>query len=150
MNIQSAANRLSYLLDTLPPRMLQIPGDEFSTSLSPGKWSKKQILGHLIDSAANNHQRFVRVQFENDPHIVYDADLWNEHNYHAMMSQQHLIELWTVLNRHLYQLVQHIPEEKLSRTCITNEPRPVTLEWLINDYVVHMEHHLKQIVNYEG
>jgi hypothetical protein len=148
MTIEPAIQRLTYLLNIVPSKLEAIPEKEFSAVSGNGKWSKKQVLGHLIDSAANNHQRFVRVQFEDMPAIVYQQDDWNTCNYYAQVHQQHLIELWQVYNRHLCHILTHIPADKLGRKCVTNEPKPVTLAWLANDYVAHMEHHLHQLVEY--
>lgn len=148
MSVDSARQRLSYLLRVIPPRLKEIHPAAFAQPMAPGKWSRKQVLGHLIDSAANNHQRFVRVQFEETPNILYDQNLWNACNHYQEMAPEHLVELWAVYNRHLARLMELIPEDKLQRTCRTNEPQPVTLAWLINDYVAHMEHHLHQLVEY--
>ncbi|MGQ0827780.1 MAG: hypothetical protein ACT4ON_05245 [Bacteroidota bacterium] len=70
-------NRLQHLCDTIPGLLSKIPENDFTNKPRPGKWSKKEILGHLIDSATNNHQRFVRAQFENIPQISYDQNNWN-------------------------------------------------------------------------
>ena len=75
--IENIVDRLQYLCDAIPSLIKQIPEQEFSHKSAPGKWSKKEILGHLIDSATNNHQRFVRAQFEDTPFIIYDQDNWN-------------------------------------------------------------------------
>lgn len=146
--LTSTINRLSYLLDHIPQLILAIPEEEFSYKPAPGKWSKKEILGHLIDSAANNHQRFVRIPFEDNPHIRYDQDNWNKHSYHQLASKEEITAYWEMYNRHILFIIKHIPGEYLSRTSLANTQEPLTLGWLIDDYVVHMEHHLRQIVNY--
>ena len=140
--------RLQFLLDTIPAKLADIREPDFSFKPSENKWSKKEALGHLIDSATNNHQRFVRVQFEDTPTIIYDQDNWNHFSFYNQMDGNHVIYFWATYNRHLLKLIKLIPKENLERTCRTNEPGPVTLKWLIDDYVVHMEHHLKQIVDY--
>ncbi len=144
----SATERLQYLCDTIPALISHISEQEFSHKLSANKWSKKQILGHLIDSAANNHQRFVRVQFEETPFIVYDQDNWNACSRYQDMEPAHVIAFWEAYNRHLLEVLKRIPAESLSRTCKTNEAEPVTLLWLVEDYVKHLEYHLRQIVEY--
>ncbi len=146
--LTATIERLTYLLDTIPALIRNIPEAEFNEKLSVAKWSKKEILGHLIDSAANNHQRFVRGQFENNPTIVYDQNSWNTSSYHQQAPMEQVISFWELYNRHLLFIMQHITNDKLKRTCQTNEPKPVTIKWLMEDYVVHMEHHLKQIVSY--
>jgi hypothetical protein len=141
-------SRLHYLCDTIPALLSTIPEEEFIYKPAPHKWSKKEILGHLIDSASNNHQRFVRVQFENIPSISYDPDLWNNHGYYNQLDSKSLISFWENYNRHLAILAEHIPTGLLKRECNTGGAVPVTLEWLIQDYVVHLEHHLKEIISY--
>lgn len=144
--IQETINRLDHLLKILPPLLNAIPEKEFKTKPRPEKWSKQEILGHLIDSATNNHQRFVRFQFEEDPKIMYDQDNWVKYNHHNELSKEHVIQFWTLYNTHLLKIIRLIPEENLKRTGITNSK--VTLDWLINDYVVHLEYHMKQIVDF--
>lgn len=145
---RASIHRLEYLCEIIPHLISMIPDKEFSHKPFSNKWSKKEILGHLLDSAANNHQRFVRVQFENTPFISYDADQWNAANYYMSTENGSLISLWKFYNKHLATLAQNIPEEKLQSLCKTGEGSIVTLEFLIEDYVVHLEHHLKQIVDY--
>lgn len=150
--IQNAIHRLQEICDTIPPLLLAIDGDELSAKPSPDKWSKKQIIGHLIDSAANNHHRFVRGQFEDIPHIVYNPDDWNNHGYYCNIDSHQLITFWESYNRQLLALMQHIPPHLLSRRVDTNfassddNSLAPTIAYLIEDYVVHMEHHLRQII----
>lgn len=144
----NAVQRIQYLCDTIPSLLSQIPAEEFSLKPAPGKWSKKEILGHLLDSAANNHQRFVRAQFEDVPFIVYDQDNWNGASRYGDMDGAHVISFWEAYNRHIAEIIKRIPEQALSRLCRTHEPEPVTLQWVIDDYVRHMEYHLRQIVLY--
>jgi DinB superfamily len=146
--VHKSIKRLQYLCEIIPSLLTAIPEKDFSFKLSETKWSKKEILGHLIDSATNNHQRFVRIQFEDVPKITYNQDNWNDHSYHNQMDSGHLIKFWELYNRHLIELIKLIPEENLLRKSMTDDGKIVTLEWLIEDYVHHLEHHLKQIVNY--
>jgi hypothetical protein len=147
--LEQTINRLRYLSDIIPDLLTAIPEEDFSFKPSESKWSKKEILGHLIDSATNNHQRFVRVQFENTPFITYNQDGWNNNSYHNKMDSEHLIKFWELYNRYLIELISLIPDEKLTRECNIGKERNVTLQWLIDDYLRHLEHHLKQLVNYK-
>jgi hypothetical protein len=147
--IAQSIERLSHLCEIIPLLLFAMDEQEFSRVTAPGKWSKKQILGHLIDSAANNHHRFVRGQFEHLPRISYDADAWNEHGYYNQMESPRLISFWALYNKQLLALIRLIPEEKLQRQVDTGGPAPHTLAFLIADYVAHMEHHLRQIIAYE-
>lgn len=139
---------LKYLCDTIPPLLEKIPEEEFSRKPAPGKWSKKEIIGHLIDSATNNHHRFVRVQFEDRPHITYDQNEWNRYSRYNEIDSSHLIRFWTIYNLHLIELLKRIPGKDLEREVVIHELRPVTLGFLISDYIVHLEHHLHQLVDY--
>lgn len=145
MPIEQTKQRLAYLLDKIPIKFGAIDDNEFYYKPAENKWSKLEILGHLIDSAANNWQRFVRIQFEDDLFLVYDQDNWNIYSYYQQAAREDILKLWVTLNRHLLFIMNNIPEDKLGRTGRSNEPEPVTLEFLIDDYVAHMEHHLKQI-----
>lgn len=145
--MEIVTKRLTYLCDTIPPLLTAIDEELFSTKTSPGKWSKKEIMGHLIDSATNNHQRFVRTQFENKPAIVYDQNKWNAFNFYQQISGQQIISFWTIYNRQLIELIRHIPKANLQLECRVGE-KLLTLDFLITDYVEHLEHHLKQVVIY--
>ncbi|WP_257669810.1 DinB family protein [Parapedobacter tibetensis] len=144
--INDAINRLEYLCDIIPQLLHEISEEEFSTKPSPEKWSKKEILGHLIDSATNNHQRFVRVQFEDCPSIWYDQDNWVAYSRHQQVPKEQLIAFWASYNRYLAILLSHIPNENLQCTCRMRDGGVVTLNFLIDDYVAHLEHHLGQMV----
>src|ERR1043165_7097819 len=116
MSLQATIERFTYALNIVPPLLHKMDEHTFSVKPSPDKWSKKEILGHLIDSAANNHQRFVRAQFEHEPSIVYDQDKWNEFSYQALMRKEDLIDFWLNYNRYLLKLIKLIPNFKLSKT----------------------------------
>ncbi len=146
--IDEAIGRLAFLCTRIPPLLMEIDEPAFSLKLSPVKWSKKEIVGHLIDSATNNHQRFVRGQFEDNPAISYDQNKWNECSYYQQMTKGNLIDFWTNYNEHLLELIRLIPKENLQRTCTMKDGSLATLEFLIKDYVDHLEHHLRQMVWY--
>jgi hypothetical protein len=78
MSIDVSIQRLEYLLEVIPAKLSALNDGFFSQKTDPLKWSRKEILGHLIDSAANNHQRFIRIQYENEPVIFYDQNKWIE------------------------------------------------------------------------
>jgi DinB superfamily len=144
---QNAINRLEYLCNTIPELLTSIEDTAFNEKITQDKWSKKEILGHLIDSAANNHQRFVRGQFEENPKIVYDQKNWNKYNFYQQIKKQQIITFWTVYNRQIVELIKLIPNENLQLKCLVGDEL-MTLDFLINDYVEHLEHHLRQIVSY--
>lgn len=94
---KESIQRLQYLCDTIPPLLLKIPEGDFTNKPQAGKWSKKEILGHLIDSATNNHQRFIRAQFENVPVISYDQNNWNACSRYNQVDSKQLVSFWAVL-----------------------------------------------------
>ena len=117
---------------------------------APGAWSQKEELGHLIDSAANNHVRFVRASIE--PAFRgpgYQQDAWVSLHGYQEMPWADLLDFWRSYNRFLAGLVRRIPEESLERPCTVGESRPVTLRFLIEDYILHMQHHLDHILKRE-
>ncbi len=146
--INTTIDRFTYLLDLVPALLHQIPMAELEEKKGANRWSKKEIIGHLIDSAANNHQRFIRSQYEHTPTIVYGQNQWNALNHYQSLEAGHVIALWTLYNRHLLEVIKRMPLEHLAKECNTGEEKPFTLQFLIEDYVVHMEHHLQQIITY--
>lgn len=145
--LQESISRLNLLCDTIPQTLKTIPDKDFAYKPESGKWSKKEILGHLIDSASNNHQRFIRIQFENEPVIDYDQNNWNLYGHYNKLDKQHLIDFWEIYNRHLLEIIKRIPEHNLNLTSVSHGKK-VTLGFLIDDYLVHMEYHLRQIISY--
>jgi hypothetical protein len=149
--LRPAIQRLEYLCEIIPPLLSQMQEDFMQKPVHPGKWSRKQILGHLVDSATNNHHRLVRGQTENRPKIAYDNTAWNESNHYAKMPTAHIIDFWAAYNRHLLQLIRLIPQQKLTREVETGERgnnNIMTLEYVFTDYMDHLEHHLRQVVKF--
>jgi DinB superfamily len=115
-----------------------------------GQWSKKEELGHLIDSAANNHVRFVRAALEPDFRgLGYAQDDWVRLHGYQEMRWLEMLDFWERYNGLLAHLVRRIPEDRLSGLCIVGESPKVTLRFLIEDYVLHMRHHLDHILERE-
>jgi hypothetical protein len=137
-------------------RLQEISADASSKKVD-GEWSSKQVLGHLIDSAANNHQRFVRGQFTDHLEFSgYDQEQWVDSQKYNDQSWTNLIELWRAYNLHLLHIVSAIPENVLTaqrnkhtldQIAFKTVARdtPATLEYLIRDYLDHLKHHLDQI-----
>ena len=111
-----------------------------------GKWVKKEILGHLIDSAANNHQRFVRAQFS-DPFIWpgYDQRAWVQVQRYRERPWLELVELWVGLNRQVAAVIEAVPDDKLQTLCTIGDHEAASFEWWMRDYVRHLRHHLEQL-----
>lgn len=143
MNYQILKN----IIDTELQRFQNISEEEWSYKSSPEKWSKKEIIGHLCDSALTNIRRFVITQYKENENIVYDQNFWVKAQNYQNVPTSDLIGLWKSLNYQIVHVVENIPDEALQRTCDTTkiELQRFTLEFIIKDYVDHLQHHLKAI-----
>ena len=141
------ANALRQSVDSALPRLRALGASEVARSASPEKWSAQQIIGHLIDSASNNHQRFVRAQQVN-PLVFprYEQEHWVRCQRYDKSSWEGLLTLWQAYNHHVAHVIEHIPEEQRSVQCVIEPYPPATLGFLAHDYVVHLNHHLEQIL----
>ena len=144
---QIAGDELLVLCVTIPPELRLIADADFMNKPSADKWSKKEILGHLIDSAAANHQRFVRGQLEDCPVIFYEQDLSVAVQNYQEENASDLINLWEAYNRHLAHVVQHIPSDRLANECVYKDGTKACLSFLVHDYLLHLKHHLDQILS---
>jgi RimJ/RimL family protein N-acetyltransferase len=145
-------------LDVAEPALRRISDAAAGIPLGPGKWSRKEILGHLIDSASVNHERFLRAMSSDDLVFPgYDQDAWVSAQHHGASSWPALVDLWSAFNRHLADVIGHVPGEARLRPRaphnlgdIAFRPLlagvPATLDYLMSDYVVHLEHHLGQVL----
>jgi hypothetical protein len=140
---------LDSLIESFSAKINSIPDVDFSAKPLPGKWSKKEVLGHLIDSGQNNLRRFVVGQYEQaPPKIVYEQDFWVASNGYQKMEKEAVIRLWKLVNQQISNTLGTMPVGAYMRQCDTgkNEVSLKTLEWLAEDYVKHMKHHLNQII----
>jgi hypothetical protein len=143
---RTVANALLQSLDAAVPRLRELTEDEAGKPRATGKWSSKQVIGHLIDSAANNHQRFVRAQ--EGPELVfsgYSQDHWVASQHYQDRRWEELLELWRAYNSHLAHVIAAIDEVQREVRCTIGTDAPVTLGFLTYDYLVHLRHHLKQL-----
>jgi hypothetical protein len=132
-------NELRQMLEDVPADLADVPW-------RAGGWSRKQIVGHLLDSAANNRQRFVRATTEGSyTGPGYAQDAWVEAHGYAYQSWKTLVEWWRVEHELLLAVVDRIPEERMSSLCTIGDGAPVTLRYLIEDYTRHQFHHFEQI-----
>lgn len=145
--MNSISDNLQSIVDQVSPILRNYTDEYVCESPVPGEWSKKQILGHLIDSAANNNQRFVRTLIDTPLFIpAYEQDLWVSLQGYQEHDWQLMINLWSAYNKHIAFFIGCIPEDQMTRECIVGNKPAVTLGWLIEDYVRHLKHHLQQIV----
>ena len=149
IDVGAAMQRLEAHIEDFPVNLKNLSAEVLLKRPAPGKWSKQEILGHLIDSAINNLKRFTEIQFSPQPYTVisYKQNELVIVNDYQNLPLLHLLDLWQALNRQIVFVVENIPAEKLDYPV---DPRYdnrelETLGWLIRDYVAHMEHHFRQI-----
>ncbi|MGE7694034.1 DinB family protein [Lysinibacillus sp. NPDC094177] len=144
--MQSTIDQLDLWVNTVPEEFRKMSETEISQRPSPQKWSKKEILGHLCDSAINNLGRFVKIQYNMEPLILtpYDQVQWVKIQGYQELPIDEVLELWVSLNKKIINVLKNIPKENLTLKCGFESNELMTLKWLIQDYLEHLEHHLKK------
>ncbi len=143
--MKSQENPLN-IIHKVPGRLQKLGVEKAAAKPEPGKWSPKEELGHLLDSAVNNHQRMVRVQMEDKLAMPgYQQEKWVKANRYQQREWGELITLWTVLNQHLLSAAQSVPDAAWKHTCTVGGSEPMTLQFVFEDYIQHMLHHLQHI-----
>ncbi|WP_129704080.1 DinB family protein [Priestia megaterium] len=130
------------------PKKLEVFSQAAASSRpAPKKWSPKEIVGHLCDSAIHNLQRFINVQHEKKPCVLtpYKQDEWVELQHYQDTPIEEVVALWRSLNKQIASVLSHIPTEKHMYQFELDDGNSVSLEWLAKDYINHLEHHIKQI-----
>ncbi len=144
--MQIEAARLNHIVDTLEPLLAACTEQESGEPALAGGWSRKQLIAHLIDSASNNHQRFVRASLADSLDFpAYDQEGNIAVQAPGDASWQVLCQLWSSYNRYLAHVIGKLSPSKLGVVCLIGTNPPVTLGFLVEDYIKHMEHHLAQI-----
>ena len=144
--MEELSNQLLQIVEAAEMKLRRIDEAETTKPTLPGGWSRKQIIGHLIDSASNNHQRFVRASLQTSLEFPgYDQNgnvsVQAPQEVHWLL----LVSLWAAYNRYLAHVIAHLPDSKLQTVCRIGAGEPVTLAFLASDYFRHLVHHLKQI-----
>ena len=157
MPIPDYVARLSAVIDAAKPRLLAISDDDSAKRPAPGKWSPREIVGHLIDSASNNHQRLVRAQLQDDLIFPgYEQDRWVDVQRYQTAPWRELVELWAAFNGHIARVMAEAPETVRTKPRTAHnlhqlawkplpEDTPATLDYFMRDYVGHLHHHVAQI-----
>ncbi len=128
-------------LHAVPPELIDVPDHA-------GGWTRKQIVGHLLDSAANNRQRFVRAAIDGSyAGPKYAQDAWVAAHGYEGQPWETLLRWWQAEHEILAAVVDRVPEDRLDARCTVGDDAPVTLRFLIEDYLVHQRHHLHQIAS---
>jgi hypothetical protein len=129
------------------PLLEKVSDGEAYRRPQPEKWSKKEILGHLLDSASNNHQRFVRAALQRELTFPgYSQNELVELQRYREMKWDFLITFWSGYNLFLAKVLANLPAETAPVQCVIGKNPPATLEWIAQDYVGHLKHHLNQIL----
>lgn len=129
------------------PRLLELDNADTSARPSENKWAKKEILGHLLDSASNNHQRFVRATLQGSLTFPgYDQNALVDLQCYADVDWNFLVDFWAAYNRFLAHVINSLPPEGATVMCNIGNNEPAILEWIAQDYVAHLKHHLNQIL----
>ena len=151
------AGELREIVEDAAIRLMRMTESEAKRRPRPEKWSPAEIIGHLIDSASNNHQRFVRAQFQNDLVFPgYDQDAWVASQTYRDARWADLVTLWKFFNIQIARVMENSPDsarnsprakhnlDKLAWRAVPSD-QPATLDYFMNDYVEHLKHHLAQI-----
>ena len=152
------ARELRDAVASAAPRLAALSDAEAARPLAPGKWSPKEVVGHLIDSVSHNHQRFVRARFTDDFVFVgYEQDRWVTEQRYGSEPWPELVELWRLFNNHLARIIEETPGDAARRPRTRHNldeiawkavprDRPTTLAYFMDDYVGHLKHHLRQVL----
>jgi hypothetical protein len=150
LNSAELSERLATVLRDAMPWLVTISEAEASVPERADKWSAKQVMGHLIDSAVNNLGRIVRNQIETEPDLLgYEQMAWVNLQHYAEREWAEVLALWFALNEHVAWTVRHIDKARLGNIGVVAGQR-VTLGYLIEDYIAHMQHHLRLMRGWIG
>lgn len=142
------ANDLRQKINTYLPLFQAISEDQAAAKPMAEKWSYKEIIGHLIDSATNNHQRFVRMQqVANIGKFAYDQNHWVSRQNYQSRKWSDLLQFWSAYNLHLAHVIENTDDKCLNNLCDMNYETPQTLAFVATDYVKHLVHHVNQILS---
>lgn len=147
MNMETTIVELNEWVIKLPKKLEVFSEAAASSRPAPKKWSPKEIVGHLCDSAIHNLQRFINVQHEKTPLVLtpYKQDEWVKLQHYQDMPMEEIVALWRSLNKQIASVLLHIPTEKHMYQFELKDGKFVSLQWLTKDYIAHLKHHIKQI-----
>ena len=144
--MKELSEELLSVIDVAEPRLRAMTAAQSAEPIRPGGWSRRQVIGHLIDSASNNHQRFVRAALQTS----LDFPRYDQEGCVLVQAPEEadwplLVSLWATYNRYLAHVIARLPVSKLETECRIGPAEAVTLSFLATDYLAHMVHHLSQI-----
>jgi hypothetical protein len=144
--MEELSRKVLAVVEAAEPRLREVSEFESGQPVLPGGWSRKQVIGHLIDSASNNHQRFVRASLQESLDFP-GYDQTGNVRVQAIQDADWilLISLWSAYNRYLAHVIAHLPASRLETPCRIGSGETVPLSFLATDYLFHLLHHLRQI-----
>jgi hypothetical protein len=160
LSSEKAGETLASLINEIKPKLDKIKNKESELKPSPDKWSQKEILGHLIDSAIINHQRFVRALMQDELVFPeYNQDEWVRFQKYNSSKWSDLVNHWYYLNLHLSGVMNSAPEEAVNRKRHAHNLNKIawqtvpadqstSLDYFMKDYIRHLEHHLNKLFKY--
>lgn len=137
--------KLEHLSAVVPYLLRQVDEESFCFKPAESIRSKKERLGHLIDSATNNHQTFASFQHKKDLQPFYNLHNWNKYGYYQRSSRDQIIALWVTANMQLLETIKSMSDEDLRRKCLLGS-RLVATTWLIRNYVEDVEHNFADMI----
>lgn len=145
------ADELIEVVEIFSKRLLLMDDLAVRSRPSEERWTIAEVVGHLVDSAVNNHQRFVRAQ-QDGPLVFpdYEQRFWVKAQDYNTCPWENLVQLWRLMNLHLAHIIRQIPDEKMRTGCTISPNPPVSLSFLVEDYLVHLKHHLNKISERTG
>ena len=144
--MKETADELRKIVAMVSPLLRELKDPEIAVRPAPKKWSQKEILGHLIDSAGNNQQKFVRIMQQSHLDFPgYRQDDWVDLQKWTRADWQNMIALWESYNIHIAHLLETIDAEYYDNTITIEGTGPFKLSFILPDYVEHLKHHVKQI-----
>jgi len=150
--MHDTARHLLGIVERCVPLLLAIAPKDAAQRPAPGKWSKQEIVGHLIDSAGNNQQKFVRMLTAKGPieFVGYAQDDWVAVQHYQSADWPRLVRLWQAANEHLAHVIAHADPACLGNTITIGGAGPFRLDFVMTDYVEHLQHHLKVVLPQAG
>lgn len=145
--MQIIINELLGIVREYGQKIGAIPNENFIAKPNPKKWSRIEVLGHLVDSAQNNLRRFICSQYESPPALItYDQEFWVAANQYSHTKKEDMVQLWALLNQRIASVLETMSEANRQKYCPIASGGLRSVEWFAADYVKHLKHHLNQIL----
>ena len=145
--MKDVAQHLRETIDAVLPLLKSIKDADASLKPRPEKWSNKEIIGHLIDSACNNQQKFVRTMAQTHLDFVgYKQDEWVALQKYNNADWSKLLDIWVAYNHQIAHIIENVTPSVLAHTLSIEGVGPFTLQFIMTDYAEHLKHHLRQVL----